>query len=98
MQDAVLDLLQSLFVVRGGHDELLPLRLEVGPFLRDHHPQELVGQPVRRDHEVEQRNLHRRLREVVRVSQRRGDVEPELIGKLDDRVPELDAHHAAAFE
>ena len=56
--------------------QLLPLLFQVGHLLRHHHPQQLVAQALLGDHEVEQRDLDGRLRQVVRVAQRGGDVEP----------------------
>ena len=32
----------------------------------------------------------------MRIAQRGGDVEPELVAELDDAVAQLDAHHSAA--
>ena len=69
VQNAVLDVLEALFVIRGFHDELLALRLQVGSLLRHDHAQELIAQAVERDHEVEKRHLHGGLRQVVRVAQ-----------------------------
>ena len=46
VQDAVLDVLEALLVIRGFHDELLALRLQVGSLLRHDHAQELIAQAV----------------------------------------------------
>ena len=98
VEDAVLDVLEALLVVGGLHHQLLSLRLQVGSFLGDDDAEELIAQAVQGDHEVEQRHLHGGLREVVRVTQRGGDVEAEVIVELDDALAQLDAHHAAGFE
>eukprot|EP00959_Pyramimonas_sp_CCMP1952_P082877 1732102-Pyramimonas_sp.AAC.2 len=51
-----------------------------------------------RDHEVQQRHLHRRLGQVVRVAQLGGDVEAKVLVVLDGAVAEADAQHAPALE
>ena len=86
LQDLVLDLLQLARVRRALQDELLLLLLQVLPLLRHHNVQQLVLQPLRGDHEVDQRDLDRRLGGVVRVAELCGDVEPELVRELDRRI------------
>ena len=57
------------------------------PFFGHHNSQELVFQPLRCDHEVEQRHLGGEFRQVVGVAQLGGDVEAEVLGVLDQNIP-----------
>lgn len=50
------------------------------------------------DHEVEKSDLHRELREIVRVAEFSGDVESKIAGVLNGIVPQFDAPHSTLEE
>mmetsp|Transcript_66859 Transcript_66859/g.164845 ORF Transcript_66859/g.164845 Transcript_66859/m.164845 type:complete len:203 (-) Transcript_66859:3743-4351(-) len=74
------------------------LLLQVGPLLVDDEGEQLLLQPVERDHEVDERRLRRDLGLVVRVAQLRLQVELEVGVILDLLVAQLDDHGSAAAD
>mmetsp|Transcript_46683 Transcript_46683/g.110678 ORF Transcript_46683/g.110678 Transcript_46683/m.110678 type:complete len:770 (+) Transcript_46683:1114-3423(+) len=74
------------------------LFLEIRALLVDHQPQQLLLEPVERDHEVDDRGLRRDLRLVVRVAQLRLHEELEVGVVLDLLVAELDHERAPAAD
>eukprot|EP00965_Chrysotila_dentata_P085321 2815180-Pleurochrysis_carterae.AAC.5 len=59
LQDPVLDLRKLPFVVRSLEEQLALLLLQLGPLLGHNKAEQLVFQPLWRDHKVEQRHLDR---------------------------------------
>ena len=89
MEDLVLDLLEFLLVSGALDDQFVLLLLELRLLLGGDDAEQLVLQALWRDHEVEQRHLHRDLRQVVRVAQTRRHVEPKVGRVLNHVVAQL---------
>lgn len=63
------------------------------PLFGYHNAEQLVLQPLWGDHEIEQGHFGGQFGEVVWVPQLGGDVEAEIAGILDHRLPKPDAVH-----
>eukprot|EP00964_Phaeocystis_antarctica_P055484 scaffold32640_cov63-Phaeocystis_antarctica.AAC.2 len=98
LEDLVLDVLELPLVVRRLEHEPLLLLLQLGPLLGHHDAEQLVLQPLGRDHEVEQRHLDGDLGHVVRVAQLGRHEELEVLVVLDGAVAQLDRHDASRLE
>lgn len=98
VQNLLLDLVQLPPVLRALEDQSRLLLLQLRALLRDDQPEQLVFEPLPGDHEVQQRHLHRDLRQIVRVPQLGRDVELESFLVLQHVVPDAQHHHAAPSE
>ena len=98
LEDGRLDVLELRGHARVRDDELVLLRLQVGPLLGDGDAEELVLEALLRDGEVEQRHLDGRLGRVVRVGQLGRHVVLEVVVVRDGVVADLHDDVAALLE
>ena len=78
LEDAVLELLERLFVLCVLHDNVDAVLFELGPLLFHHQAEQLVLERVLRRHKVDQVDLCRHLGAKLWIAQLGRDVEPKV--------------------